>query len=84
MTVRLVVQVRVQEVESQCRNLDPAEAAKNKDFCCELKDGLKISYPIQGQMAIASRKWCDLVICLIVIMYCYTSHVVYTIVTGPT
>jgi len=59
--------IRVQEVESQCRNLDPAEAANNKDFCCELKDGLKIAYcsycyPIQGQMATASRKWYDLVI----------------------
>jgi len=54
--------IRVQEVESQCRNLDPAEAANNKDFCCELKDGSSYCYPIQGQMAIASRKWCDLVI----------------------
>jgi len=37
------------EVESQCHSLDPAEAAKNKDFCCELKDGLKNSIVIVTQ-----------------------------------
>ena len=51
------------------RNLDPNQAAENKDFCSELKDGmLKLKkkhnyfYQIQGQMAITSRKWCDFVI----------------------
>ena len=51
------------------RNLDPVEAAKNKDFCCELKDGIlalkkqhNYYYQVQGQMAIASRNWCDFVV----------------------
>ena len=51
------------------RNLDPVEAARNKDFCCELKDGIptlkkqhSYYYQFQGQMAITSRKWCDFVI----------------------
>ena len=40
-----------------------------KDFCCELKDGIptlkkqrNYYYQVQGQMAIASRNWCDFVI----------------------
>lgn len=52
------------------RNVEPCEAAVNKDFCCELvgDDTLKLKrnhnyyYQIQGQMAISSRKWCDFVI----------------------
>ena len=50
------------------RDLDPNQAAENKDFCSELKDGKLMlkkkhnyCYQIQGQMAITSRKWCDFV-----------------------
>ena len=51
------------------RDVDPCEAAGNKDFCSELTgDTLTLKrshnyyYQIQGQMAISSRKWCDFVI----------------------
>ena len=51
------------------RDVDPCEAAANKDFCCELagdtitlKRNHNYFYQIQGQMAISSRKWCDFVI----------------------
>jgi len=50
------------------QDVDPREAAVNKDFCCELigdtltlKRNHNYHYQIQGQMAISSRKWCDFV-----------------------
>ena len=51
------------------RDVSPTEAAQNKDFYCELNDGTltlkrrhNYYYQVQGQMAVASRKWCDFVV----------------------
>lgn len=47
----------------------PLEAATNKDFCCEISNGLvKLKrhhtyyFQVQGQMGITGRKWCHFVI----------------------
>jgi len=51
------------------RDVGPTEAAQNKDFCCELNDGVptlkrrhNYYYQVQGQMAVASRNGCDFVV----------------------